>query len=52
MSTLTCITEKELELEIKHKGHQFRWKRHENFIAAVRKSEMPAATDQGQNELQ
>ena len=26
--------------------------KHENFIAAVRKSEMLAATDQGQNERQ
>ena len=26
--------------------------KHENFIAAVRKSEMLAATDQGQNEQQ
>ena len=39
MSTLTWITEKELEREIKNKGDQFRWKKkkHENFIAAVRK---------------
>ena len=33
MSTLTWITKKELEREIKNKGDQFRW----NFIAAVRK---------------
>ena len=33
MSTLTWITKKELERDIKNKGDQFRW----NFIAAVRK---------------
>ena len=37
MSTLTCITEKELELEIKHKGHQFRWKRTWKFYSGGEK---------------
>ena len=40
MSTLTWITEKELEREIKKdKGDQFRRKniKHESFMAAVRK---------------
>ena len=38
MSTLTWITEKELEGEMKNKGDEFFWeKNHENFIVAVRK---------------
>ena len=38
LSTLTWITEKELERVIKNKGDEFRWKKNtENFIAAVRK---------------
>ena len=28
MSTLTWITEKEIELVIKNKGDEFRWKKH------------------------
>ena len=38
MSTLTWITEKELEREINNKGDQFRWKKTiKIFIAVVRK---------------
>ena len=37
MSTLTWIIEKELEKVIKNKGDEFRWKKNENFIAAVSK---------------
>ena len=37
MSTLTWITDKELQREIKTKGDQFRRKKNKNFIAAVRK---------------
>ena len=38
MPTLTWITEKELEREIKTKGDQYRWTKNiKNFIAAVRK---------------
>ena len=38
MSTLTWITEKDLEREIKNKGDEF-WleKQHENFISLVGK---------------
>ena len=31
MSTLTCMTEKELERELKTKGHQFRWKKNKKI---------------------
>ena len=44
MSTLTWITEKELEQVIKNKGDEFRWKKNENFIAAVSKWETLAAS--------
>ena len=46
ISTLTWITEKELEREIKNKGDQFRWKKNVTiFIAVVRKWELLAATE-------
>ena len=32
MSTLTWITEKELERKVKKQGDQFRWKKNNNFI--------------------
>ena len=32
MSTLTWITEKELEREIKAKGDQFRWKKNRKIL--------------------
>ena len=32
MSTLTWITEEELERKIKKQGDQFRWKKNDNFI--------------------
>ena len=44
MSTLTWITEKELELEIKTKETNFVGRKTWKFIAAVRKWEMLAAT--------
>ena len=44
MSTLTWITEKELEQVIKNKRDEFRWKKNENFIAAVSKWETLAAS--------
>ena len=47
MSTLTWITKKELEREIKNKEDQFRW----NFIAAVRKM-TNASGHQGETEWQ
>ena len=38
MTTLTWISEKDLEREMKNKGDQFRWKEtHENCIARGRK---------------
>ena len=44
MFALTWITEKELE-RVKKKGDEFCWKKkHENFIAAVRKWEMFAVS--------
>ena len=45
MSTLTWITEKELEKEMKNKGDEFCWKKHEKFIVAVRKWEILAASE-------
>ena len=38
------MTEKELEREMKNKGDEFRWEKHEDFIAAVRKWEILAAS--------
>ena len=51
MSTLTWITENELEREIKTSGDQFRWKKQKqkNFKAAVRKRGN-ASCHQGENE--
>ena len=52
MSTLTWITEKELERELKTKGDQFRWKKNKKkFIAAVRKRGN-ISRQQGENEQQ
>ena len=52
MSTLTWITEKELERELKTKGDQFRWKKNKKkFIAAVRKRGN-ISRQQGENERQ
>ena len=51
MSTLTWITEKELEREIKTKGDQFHWKKNKKFIAVVRKREN-ASYHRGENERQ
>ena len=55
MSILTWITEKELTREINKKQRGPIWleEKLENFIAAVRKREMLAATlHQGENERQ
>ena len=44
MSTLTWITEKELEREIENKGDEFCWKnQHDSFTSAVRKWGMLAS---------
>ena len=52
MSTLTWITDEELEREIKTKGDQFRRKKkRKNFIAAVRKRGN-ASCHQDENERQ
>ena len=52
MSTLTFITEKELEREIKTKEDQFRWKKNiKKFIAVVKKKEN-ASYHRGENERQ
>ena len=37
MSTVTWITEKEQVREKKSHGDEFRWKKDENFVVAVRK---------------
>ena len=51
MSTLTWITDKELERKIKTKGDQFRWKENKKFIAVVRKTEN-ASYHRGENKRQ
>ena len=51
MSTLTGITEKELERELKTKGDQFRWKKNKKKIPAVRKRGN-ISRQQGENERQ
>ena len=50
MSTLTWITEKEIEREIKTEGHKFRWKKNKKFYSGGQRKRRNASCHQGENE--
>ena len=52
MSTLTWITKKELEREIKNKEDQFRWKNNKKILRAAVRKMRNASRYQGETEWQ
>ena len=50
ISTLTCITDKEPQREIKNKGHQFRWKNNVKILKRRWEKMRNASGHEGENE--